>query len=176
MIGYKRTVERQDPDRTFMNPIPVRINGSVTCEANVTKKDTVKLAEPYETYLDDDVDFTDFVRKRTKRFYVGGFKSSITQDKLIRFVESKGLVVTWVKIWNSKRNGRVTIRLNVEASENYFKITEPGFWPRGVKCRPWLSNNKYNNSLRSSRSSRAYVTHDSDLSQHAHYDDNDNYY
>ncbi|MEW8561695.1 MAG: hypothetical protein AB2541_06300, partial [Candidatus Thiodiazotropha sp.] len=38
MIGYKRIVERQDPDRTFMYPIPIRINGSVTCEANITQR------------------------------------------------------------------------------------------------------------------------------------------
>ena len=42
-----------------------------------------------------------------------------------------------------------------EVSENCLKITEPGFWPRGVKCRPWLTNNTYKNTyLTQSRSQR----------------------
>lgn len=93
----------------------------------------------------DHIDVSEHVRKRTKRFYVGGFKSSITQDELIKYVESKGLTVTWVKIWASKRHGRVAIRLNVEATEDYLRVTEPGFWPRGIKCRPWLTNNTFKN-------------------------------
>ena len=95
------------------------------------------------------------VRRRSKRFYVGGFRSSITHEELIQYVESKGLIVTWVHIWPSKRSDRAVIRLNVEVSENCLKITEPGFWPRGVKCRPWLTNNTYKNTyLTQSRSQR----------------------
>ena len=103
------------------------------------------------------------VRRRSKRFYVGGFRSSITHEELIQYVESKGLVVTWVHIWPSKRSDRAVIRLNVEVSGNCLKITEPGFWPRGVKCRPWLTNNTYKNTyLTQSRSQR--------------YRDSDNFY
>ena len=54
------------------------------------------------------------VRRRSKRFYVGGFRSSITHEELIQYVESKGLIVTWVHIWPSKRSDRAVIRLNVD--------------------------------------------------------------
>ena len=64
-----------------------------------------------------DVEFSEFVRKRTKRFFfffffVGGFKSSIIEDKLIEYAERRGLTVTWVNIWTGAKSGRVTIRLN----------------------------------------------------------------
>ena len=105
--------------------------------------------DSFDNILSDDIEFSTFVRKRTKRFYVGGFKSSITQEKLITYVESKGLTVTWVKIWISNKSGRVIIRLNVEASGGYYRISEPGFWPKGAMCRPWVSKNVYTNSRKS---------------------------
>ena len=42
-----------------------------------------------DNLLSDDIEFSMFVRKRTKRFYVGGFKSSITQEKLIAYIEKR---------------------------------------------------------------------------------------
>ena len=99
-----------------------------------------------DSFLQDDVEFSQHVRKRTKRYYLGGFKRSIKREKLIKFVKSKGLKVTWINIWPSKRYGRVVIRLNIEMTEGCDRIAEPGFWPRGVKCHPWMSKNMYSKS------------------------------
>ena len=96
-----------------------------------------------ESIFSDDIDFTTFVRKRTKRYYIGGLKSSITRNKLIAYVESKGLTVTWLNIGTSRRSGRAIIRLNVEMTEGCHSIAEPGFWPKGIKCRPWVTKSKY---------------------------------
>ena len=56
----------------------------------------------------DDIDFSKDIRKRTKRFYIGCFKKTITQEKLIRYVGHRGLTVTWVNIWVSNKSGRVS--------------------------------------------------------------------
>ena len=38
----------------------------------------------------------------------------------------------------------------MEATEGFYKIAEPGFWPKGVKCRPWVTKSRYNASLKRS--------------------------
>lgn len=96
-----------------------------------------------DNVIDDDAEFSEYVRKRTKCFFVGGFKSSITEDKLIKYVERRGLTVTWVSIWTAK-SGRLIIRLNIEVCKDYRRISEPGFWPKGITCRPWVTKNTYN--------------------------------
>ena len=67
-------------------------------------------------------------------FFVGDFKSSITEDKLIKYFERRGLTVTWVNIWTSAKSGRVTIRLNIEVCKDYRRISGPGFWPLAQGC------------------------------------------
>lgn len=124
-------------------PILVRVNGQLN-DAQINAQNLSHQPknpcndELHDSYLTDDIDF-DYVRKRTKRYYVGGFKRSITEDKLTQYVQFRGLTVTWVNLWISRKTGRVIIRLNIEASENCDRIAEPGFWPRGVTCRPWMS-------------------------------------
>lgn len=164
-------------DHSWIKPIPVRVNGSAASDRDIMQKDSSRCDVRHEDCLTDDVEFSDYVRKRTKRFYVGGFKSSITQEKLISYVERRGLLVTWVNICTSKMNGRVIIRLNVEATDQCQILVEPGFWPRGVKCRPWLSNNRYNNSHRNPGRSRSYVNQNNDgFSEHDQYNGNGSNY
>ena len=162
--------ERRLSDSKFQNQIPVYIRGSMQGH----KTDTFRASQmppdrTPESILSDDIDFTTFVRKRTKRYYIGGFKSSITRDKLIAYVESKGLTVTWLNIWTSRRSGRAIIRLNVEMTEGFHAIAEPGFWPKGIKCRPWVTKSKYNASRNTSRNHAQYSP-DNDYDEYDKYD------
>jgi len=93
--------------------------------------------------IDDEEDFSVHVKRRVKRFYVGGFKSSMTIDKLIRYVERRGVTVTWVKIFPVRNSTRVTIRLNVEDDDYCEYVLGEQFWPRNVVCRPWVSWGSY---------------------------------
>ena len=161
---------------TRQKSIPVRVNGASADTIDYVRDRRKVYSREGELdciSLIDDVDVSEHVRKRTKRFYIGGFKPSITQAKLIKYVENKGLSVTWVNIWTSKRNGRVVIRLNVEASEHYQIIAEPGFWPPGIKCRPWVSKNKYNNSHLKAGRTRQY---DEPTNDYQYTDDNGYFY
>ncbi len=45
----------------------------------------------------DDDDFSDYVRKPPIRYYVGGFKPSITVNKLYKYITKRGLTVTTVR-------------------------------------------------------------------------------
>ena len=106
---------------------------------------------------------------------IGGFKSSINRDKLIAYVESKGLTVTWLNIWTSRRSGSAIIRLNVEMTEGFHAIAEPGFWPMGIKCRPWVTKSKYNASRNTSRNYAQYSP-DNDYGEYDKYDQGQNSY
>ena len=168
--------DRRLSDSNFQNKIPVHINGQMqghkTDAFHVTQTPSDRTPD---SLLTDDIDFTSFVRKRTKRYYIGGFKSSISRDKLIAYVESKGLTVTWLNIWVSKRSGRAIIRLNVEMTEGFHMIAEPGFWPKGITCRPWVTKTKYNASHKMARKQGQYSNYN-DYDDYQHYDQGHNSY
>ena len=90
---------------------------------------------------DDDDDFQQFVKKKAKRYYLGGFKPSISRQRIENYVNRRGPTVTWIRIWNSKRRpNNVIIRLNVEDNDRAKLLESATFWPRGVTCRPWEEN------------------------------------
>lgn len=98
--------------------------------------------------MDEDEDFVQFVKKRVKRYYLGGFKPSITRQRIEHYVTKRGPTVTWVRIWNSKRRpDNVIIRLNVEDNDQARLLDSRSFWPKGVICRPWINGgNRYTSS------------------------------
>ncbi len=90
--------------------------------------------------------FAKHVRIPPKRYYIGGFKPSITEDKIYRYVTLRGPSVTMVRIFKSKRNQEsVVIRLNVEPDVNANLIEQQYFWPQHVVCRPWVNRGSANN-------------------------------
>lgn len=93
---------------------------------------------------DNDDDFVTHIRRRTKRFYVGGFFPSITEGKIVNYAKRNGVHVTWVNIRRYERQNRAVVRVNVD-SKNGFRLLERGFWPTGVTCRPWYSKGQFEN-------------------------------
>ena len=48
--------------------------------------------------------------------------------------------MTMIRKFTSRRhNNSVSFRLNVEADANVDCVTQRGFWPRAIICRPWVS-------------------------------------
>ena len=109
---------------------------------------------------DDDDEFTVHVRRRTKRFYVGGFLPSITEAILMRYAKRRGVKLSWVNIRRYESQNRAVIRVNVD-SELGYRLVEDGFWPRGIVCRPWYSKGQYNRRYDSN-----YDDYDHDLENH----------
>ena len=94
---------------------------------------------------DADEEFAQYVRRKPKRYYLGGFLSSITHDKISRYVKKRGPTTSFISIWKSKRNlNNAVIRLNLEDDGLADMVLSPSFWPRGVTCRPWLGRNDRN--------------------------------
>ena len=105
---------------------------------------------------DFDNDFTQYIRRRTARYYVGGFKSNITEQKLVNFVLRRGITVSRVNIRRYEIQDRAVIQLYVDA-EYSPRLLERGFWPPGVFSRPWYSRNEYSQRA-NAMNTDSYVT------------------
>lgn len=121
-------------------------------------------------YMDEeeDAEFDQYVKRRTRRFYLGGFRQSITEKKLAGYITRRGLKVTKISIFRNrgKYRNNVVIRVNVQDDDNANSMTDdPYFWPEGVVCRPWIPFGTY-------RKRRSYYNEEED--NNAEYD-NDEY-
>lgn len=120
--------------------IPVLITDMTNRSGSGANLSFAETADALESAIYDDDDFLQYVKKKPKRFYLGGFKPGVTPDLIRNFVSKRGPSVTWVRIWHSRRNpNSVVIRLNIEDNNYAECITSPNFWPRGVVCRPWVN-------------------------------------
>jgi hypothetical protein len=90
-------------------------------------------------------------RKRTKRFYVGGFLPSISESEIGTYVNDRGPNVSKVTIFRNSRYNTATIRVNVLDDEECYLLEEHGFWPRGIICRPWVTRNQLRQGRQSNR-------------------------
>ena len=87
-----------------------------------------------------------YVRSKSMRCYVGGFKSSITENLLCNYVQRRGVFVSWLNIRRYPDQNRAVIQINVDG-ERGASLFEEGFWPEGVQCRPWYPRNAYRRKL-----------------------------
>ena len=102
----------------------------------------------------DEEDFSQYVRKKVRRYHISGFKSNMTQYLITRYVERRNVTITWVTLFPIKNSNRITIRLNVEENSNTDNVTEDWFWPSNVTCRLWESWNSYKNRIGNRRQPR----------------------
>ncbi len=102
-------------------------------------------------------------------FYVGGFKRSITVDKIYRYVDIRGPRVSQVMIYPCRRSDGVTIRLNIESDSNCHLVEEPEFWPDHVVCKPWVTRGSSKRSQRYRNSNSAYQNYEADMGYAARY-------
>ena len=148
--------------------IPVIISGQQTrnnrtrMDPPVNRVDTLINVDDDDN--DDDDDFETYIRRRSQRFYVGGFQANVT-EKII----SRGITARWVSIRRYPSQNRAVIRLNVDADVGY-QLLDEGFWPRGVTCRHWYSNNQYRRNVTSHDHRRGRSSGDE-----SYYNDNDRY-
>ena len=159
----KRPVQSttSDSNNGFSTTIPVRI--SDRRKQNVTTNKQVPAlnsrdVRPKHRFLqsfvnsadneqnESDGDFIQHVRSKSLRCYVGGFKSSITENLLCNYVQCRGVFVSWLNIRRYPDQNRAVIQINVDG-ERGASLFEEGFWPEGVQCRPWYPRNAYRRKL-----------------------------
>jgi len=119
------------PSAPRVNGIPVRVTERSDSDSSQIQDDHISTAND---------DFSVHVRKRSKRFFIGGFKDTMTIQNMNAYVTDRGPRVTMIRRFQSKRSqDDVIFRVNVEINDDVYLVEERGFWPRGVVCKPWLS-------------------------------------
>eukprot|EP00058_Branchiostoma_floridae_P002761 XP_002588249.1 hypothetical protein BRAFLDRAFT_86696 [Branchiostoma floridae] len=99
---------------------------------------------------ENSTEFSDFVgierhRLKRKRFFLGYMKRTETkklQDTIYRYADSKGVQLTFVRVMTNKQKDMAFARVNVLLHQAH-RVTEENFWPRGVRCREWVSERVY---------------------------------
>ena len=103
------------------NPIPVRISSRPDAAA------------------DDNEGFHTPTRRRSKRYFIGGYTHSLSIPDLTSYVNSCGPTVTNVRVFPLRQTrNKIIVHVHVEANDCADTILQPDLWPRGVVCKRWL--------------------------------------
>ena len=112
---------------------------------------------------DDEDIFEGVSYKRNARYYLSGMGHRSTQLGMVNFLNRKGITVSHFVFFKPKYPGsRRNAKINVAPSDAQI-VEAPGFWPRGISCRPWLSEREWDKKL--SRSDREAENHDRAVSK-----------
>ncbi len=80
----------------------------------------------------------------SKRYYIGGIAEATKKETIIHFLKSKGICLTLLNLFTSKRKGTLSAKINIRVGDDE-KIAVENFWQTHVYCRPWLSKEKLGN-------------------------------
>ena len=87
--------------------------------------------------------FVGVTYKRRARFYLWGIGSESDREGILDYMDEQGIKVTHLVMFKPKSpRARLSAKMNVDYSQAHLLETE-GFWPHGVKCRRWLSAQRW---------------------------------
>ena len=122
-----------------------------------------------------DSELFECVKKRTKRFYLGGFLPSVTKGMIAAYVNRRGPKVTFVQIFHNRKYNSVVVRLNIEDNTNAALVEDPYFWPYDIICKPWVSHNRYKSNSRNTDKGTHHVSdHTSSYKSYTRWGDGEN--
>ena len=87
--------------------------------------------------------FTGVKRNRvnTKAFFLSGISNKVNPKQIHDYLVEREICPTLLKVFPSKRKGTVSAKLNVK-SKDAVGVLKPDFWPKFVRCRAWVTQNK----------------------------------
>lgn len=96
------------------------------------------------TIIDDENCFRGVIKHKTARYYIAGIHPNTTRTSIIEFLEERGVHCTYLKLFKKKEGQRtLSAKLNIN-KEHVPCVEKRRFWPSGVFCREWLSNQEWN--------------------------------
>ena len=87
-------------------------------------------------------------RNRVKRLFLSGIAEQVEEKHIRAYMEKRNVNPTYISILKSRREGTVSAKVNIRASDAKLVSVEK-FWPKFIQCKPWRSNDKRSNDKRS---------------------------
>ena len=123
---------------TLQNDRPKGENSLKSNHRN-TSRNVSKAVRAHDGVNDDDL-FIGVSRKRVVSYYISNIDQSSTYSGFMKFLESKGVTATQVRLFYHKFS--ISAKLNIPSMYCYLVESED-FWPDRMKCRKWLEKNEW---------------------------------
>jgi hypothetical protein len=81
-------------------------------------------------------------RMKTKAFFLSGINDKVTLKQIHDYLCHRNIIPTLLNVFPSKRKGTISAKLNIKIKD-LAGLSEPNFWPQFVRCRPWVSREKF---------------------------------
>ncbi|CAH1782377.1 unnamed protein product [Owenia fusiformis] len=81
-------------------------------------------------------------QRRTRSFHISRIDPNVSEQKVKQYLADKNITVTMFRFLNTTNTRSKTAKVNVDAHDAKH-LSESTFWPEGIRCRQWLSNNRY---------------------------------
>ena len=81
-------------------------------------------------------------RMKTKAFFLSGINDKVTPKQIHDYLCHRNIIPTLLNVFPSKRKGTISAKLNIKIKD-LAGLSEPNFWPQFVRCRPWVSREKF---------------------------------
>ena len=75
-------------------------------------------------------------RNRIKRFFLSSIAASVKEMNIRAYLEKRNVKPTHISIFKSRREGTVSAKINIPASDAKLVNTDE-FWPMYAQCKPW---------------------------------------
>ena len=83
--------------------------------------------------------FVGVTYKKTARYYLSGIGKTSTRLGIQSYIEEMGVKTTHLVLFKPKyERSLLSAKVNVPC-QYADQVESPGFWPKGVKCRAWMS-------------------------------------
>ncbi|CAB4002978.1 Hypothetical predicted protein [Paramuricea clavata] len=81
-------------------------------------------------------------RMKTKAFFLSGINDKVASKQILDYLCHRNIIPTLLNVSPSKRKGTISAKLNIKIKD-LAGLSEPNFWPQFVRCRPWVSREKF---------------------------------
>jgi len=140
--GNQRTLYRNDEDTEnhFSDSVykkPERLHRNAT-KSNIDRF-TSSCSQENTEERTHEKGFCAAPKIRTNRFYVGDISNEVTVEEIKEYLDNRDIKYSIVRLMRSRRKNSIAARVNI-FPEYCASVQHRFFWPRGVVCRPWMSN------------------------------------
>ena len=103
--------------------------------------------------------FRGVLRRRVRRYFLSGIDPGSTEADLRDFLNENDVTHTEVRFFKSRRSESILAKVTIW-EDNAATVESEGFWPYGVKCRPWMTRPELRNYYKYQNEQTDHVNED----------------